>query len=136
MALLDVNWHPNRRELRQFALIWIGFFALVGGYFWWSAGLRPAIVWWVVAAAGLIGAALPGVFRPIYVLWMLLALPIGWTVSHLLLLIVYYVVLTPIGLLMRLVGYDPLKRQADPAAKTYWVTHEQPADMQQYFKQY
>jgi hypothetical protein len=137
MALLDVNWKPARRELRQFALMWIGFFGLIGMYaLWRHDSLRAAVVLWIVAATGLAGVLRPGVFRPVYLVWMALALPIGWTVSHLLLVIVYYIVLTPIGLLMRLVGFDPLERRLDRSANSYWIAHEPPADARQYFKQF
>lgn len=137
MALLDVNWKPSQRELKQFAMLWIGFFGLIGVYVLWrNDSLRAAAVLWIVAAAGLAGVVRPSVFRPVYLVWMTLALPIGWTVSHLLLVIVFYVVVTPIGLLMKLVGYDPLRRQLDRSAKSYWITHETPADAAQYFKQY
>jgi hypothetical protein len=137
MALIDVNWNPSRRELRQFALIWIGFFALIGVYCWWGHdSLRAASIVWAVAAAGLLGYLRPGVFRPVYVLWMALALPIGWTISHLLLMIVYYLVMTPIGLLMRLFGYDPMERQFECSAKSYWKTHDPAASTARYFKQY
>jgi len=137
MALLDVNWNPSRRELRQFALLWIGFFGLIGAYsLWGHDSLRAATAFWAVAAAGLVGYLRPGVFRPVYLLWMALALPIGWTISHLLLLIVYYLILTPIGLLMRLVGYDPMERRLDRSAKSYWTAHDPEADAARYFKQY
>ena len=137
MALLDVNWKPARRELRQFAMIWIGFFGLIGVYaLWRHDSQRAAVVFWAVAVAGLAGVALPSLFRPVYLAWMALAFPIGWTVSHLLLVIVYYVVLTPIGLLMKLVGFDPLERRFDRSADSYWVAHETPKDATQYFKQF
>jgi hypothetical protein len=137
MALIEINWNPDRRELRQFALLWIGFFGLIGAYFLWVKGSQPAaMAFWVAAAAGIPGYFRPGLLRPVYVLWMALALPIGWCISHLLLLIVYYLVVTPIGLLMRLVGYDPLQRRIDRTGKSYWVSHEQASDSSQYFKQF
>jgi hypothetical protein len=137
MALLDINWNPNRRELRQFSLLWVAFFGLIGVYSLWAKGSpNTAIVLWTVAAAGVIGAIRPGFLRPAYVVWMALALPIGWTISHLMLLVVYYLVLTPIGLLMRLVGYDPMQRKLDRTAKSYWIEHDSSADAARYFKQY
>jgi hypothetical protein len=57
-------------------------------------------------------------------------------VSHLLLLVVYYLVLTPIGLLMRLIGYDPLQRRFDRSAQSYWTPHDPAADDARYFKQF
>lgn len=137
MALLDVNWRPSRRELRQFALIWIGFFGLIGVYcLWRQDSLRAATAFWVVAAAGIVGYLRPGIFRPVYVLWMALAFPIGWTISHLVLLILFYLVLTPIGLLMRLFGYDPMERKLDRSAKSYWTAHHPAMDAARFFKQY
>jgi hypothetical protein len=67
---------------------------------------------------------------------MALALPVGWSVSHLLLLALFYLVVTPIGLLMKLLGYDPLTRGFDRSASSYWVEHAPPPDAARYFKQY
>ena len=137
MALLNVNWNPDRRELKQFALLWLGFFVLIGVYcLWGKDSPRAAAVFWAVAAAGIVGFVRPGFLRPVYVVWMALAFPIGWTVSHLVLIVVYYLCLTPIGFLMRLFGYDPLNRRFDPSAKSYWTDHDPSADAARYFKQY
>ena len=89
-----------------------------------------------VKPVGGIGFVLPGMLRPIYVAWMTLAMPIGWVVSHLLLLFVFYLVVTPIGLAMRLIGYDPLTRQLDRSAKSYWTPHDPSGEAARYFKQY
>jgi hypothetical protein len=67
---------------------------------------------------------------------MYAAYPIGWTISHLLLLIVYYVILTPVGLAMRLAGRDPLDRSPDPAAESYWVRRTPPDSPARYFRQF
>ena len=137
MSLIEVNWNPDRRELRQFALLWLGFFGLVGAYCYWGKSLpSAAVAFWVAAAAGIVGYFLPGMLRPIYVAWMTLAMPIGWVVSHLLLLFVFYLVVTPIGLAMRLIGYDPLTRQLDRSAKSYWTPHDPSGEAARYFKQY
>ena len=63
-------------------------------------------------------------------------MPIGWVISHLLLSIIYYLLLTPIGIIMRLVGYDPMKRKLEKKRETYWVTRQQVRDPNRYFKQY
>jgi Saxitoxin biosynthesis operon protein SxtJ len=136
MALLEIKWKPSPRELKQFAAIWIGFFALIGISCLVRKGLTPAVVLWLVAGVGFLEFVRPGFMRPIYVLWMALALPIGWTVSHLLLLAVYYLVLTPIGLIMRLLRHDPLERRFDRLAKSYWTPHDPSAQPSRYFKQF
>jgi hypothetical protein len=137
MALLDINWNPGRRELRQFAGLWILFFGSVGAYCRWvSAAPTAATVVWIVAALGLVGLAAPHVMRPIYVVWMALALPIGWTVSHLVLILIYFGVIAPVGFTMRLFGYDPMKRSYDRSLASYWVDHDPAGEPARYFKQY
>jgi hypothetical protein len=137
MALLEVNWKPNQRELRQFSLAWTVFFGLIGAYSLWALDAPVAAsTFWIVAAVGVGGWLRPRAIRPAYLVMMALALPIGWVVSRLLLVVVYYLVLTPIGLVLRLFGYDPLCRKMDGSATSYWAEHKSTDDPAQYFKQY
>ena len=125
MALLEIKWNPSRRELKQFAALWIGFFGLLGLMVLLRKSSWPAAAGcWIVAVAGLVGLFRPTFLRRAYVVWMCLALPIGWAMSHLLLLAIFFLVLTPIGLVMRLFGHDPLERRVDRLAKSYWTPHE------------
>jgi hypothetical protein len=137
MALVQINWKPKPRELRQFAGLWLGFFGLLGAYFRFVAeASTAATLLWAISLVGVLGLFAPSFVRPLYVVWMALAMPIGWLVSHLLLLTMYYLVLTPIGLIMRVCGYDPLERRLDRTAKSYWHDQEQAAGFEQYFKQF
>jgi hypothetical protein len=77
----------------------------------------------VLALAGLFwGSALccPGVLKLAYIIWMGLAQVLGWFNTRVILVILFYLVFTPIGLVLRLGGKDILERQIDPEAKTYW----------------
>ena len=56
--------------------------------------------------------------------------------GHVLLLLVFYGVVTPIGLVLRLAGRDPMHRKLDRAAATYWVRRPQPQGVERYFRQY
>lgn len=101
-----------------------------------NAMTGAVIVW--VAGGLLVGVMFvaPGVGRKIYVGWMLSATPIGWTVSTLVLMIVYYGVLTPIGLMMRMAGRDALKRRFDGEATSYWMERRRGSDSKSYFRQF
>jgi hypothetical protein len=135
--LIDINWKPSQKELRQFAGIWLVFFGGLGAWWWFSGSTTVAQWLWIAAVGiGVPGLAIPTLVRPIYVLWMALAFPIGWTVSHLLLGIIFYLVITPIGLLVRMLGNDPMTRTLDRNAKSYWVEHRTGADPKSYFKQF
>jgi hypothetical protein len=139
MPLLPFNANPTRRELRQFAGIWLPLFCVVVAAVLWKVGIAGTTAGFVAAAGlatGVAGWLRPGLFRPIFVAWMAAAYPIGWVVSHLVLAILYFGVLTPIGLALRLLGRDPMARRWDRGATTYWTPHRQPDDDASYFRQY
>lgn len=138
MALVDINWSPSRKDLRVFSLLLIVFGAVVGAllrFKYGSAEFAMAILI-VTGAVGVIGALAPPLVRPVYVVWMAAALPIGWTVSHLMMASVFYLVVTPIGLMMSLCGRDPMQRRIDRGAKTYWLTKPVNLDIKRYFRQF
>jgi hypothetical protein len=71
-----------------------------------------------------------------YLGWMRLFFPLGWTISHAVLLVLYFVVVTPIGLVMRVIRYDPMARRLDPDAPSYWVEHRTGGDSARYLRQF
>lgn len=104
------------------------------------AHVPPVVLLCVLLAIGVVGAAGALVSAPLgatlYRGWMFAALPIGWTVSATLMGIVFFLVITPIGLIMRALGKDPMFRRPDPAAATYWIPHRQETDRKRYFRQF
>ena len=139
MAMIEINWSPSRRELKQFAGIWFpGLFALVGAlvaYHTQSLAVG-ACIWVPGLLLGLIGFLFPRLARPVFVGWMCVAYPIGWIVSHVLLAAVFFLVITPIGLAFRVLGRDPLRRKFDRSASTYWIPHSASRDSRRYFRQF
>jgi hypothetical protein len=136
VALIEIKANPSRRELLWFGVIALAVFALIGGVVYWRAESLPwaAAVWCVgVAFSGLFYAVRP-LRLPMYRAWMYAIYPIGFAVSHALLAATFYLVFTPLGLLMRLVGYDPLRRPFEPDANTYWRRHDPGADSDRYFR--
>ena len=85
---------------------------------------------------GLLGLLWPRMIRPVYVGWMILAFPIGWTVSQAMLAVMFYGLFTPIGLLFRLIGRDPLHRARRGDLETYWSPKPSADDPRRYFKQF
>ena len=68
----------------------------------------------------ILGAATPALLKPVYIVWMKFAYLLGWVNTRLILLIIFYLVFTPIGLVMRLCGIDPLERKINKKAGSYW----------------
>ena len=81
---------------------------------------------------------MPPLIRPVYIGLMVAFMPLGWVMSYTLASVFYYVVITPIGLLLRLFGYDPLERKMRPDAETYWspAVAKSPREKDEYFKQF
>ena len=105
----------------------------------WQSGVGWNILSVLAIAAGLLIVVyylVPPLQRPLYRGWMFSVMPIGWIISHLLLSAIYYLLLTPIGLIMKVVGYDPMRRKLEPSQETYWVKRQKSEDPQRYFKQY
>jgi len=67
---------------------------------------------------------IPVFLRPIYIIWMRLAFLLGWINTRLILIILFYLVLTPIGLCMRLFGVDSLDRKIEKGEISYWKKKE------------
>jgi hypothetical protein len=139
MAMIEINRNPSPKELRLFGGVLLPLFLfLVGGF----VALKTSRWLWVlyVGLPGLPVAAVgwirPGLLRGLYVGWMYAVWPIGIAVSHLLLGAIYYLLVTPIGLLRRLLGGDPLKRRFDPSAKSYWTPRREGDTMERYVRQY
>ena len=137
--MIEFNANPSRRELQQFAAIWFpAFWALVGVLVYWR-GNAPTIACWIWGVALLItviGCVRPSFMRCPFVGMLAVTFPIGWVVSHVVLGVTYYAVLTPIGLIMRLLGRDPLSRRFESGAESYWVTRKSAPGTQRYFRQF
>ncbi|RMG39897.1 MAG: hypothetical protein D6725_04475 [Planctomycetota bacterium] len=138
MALVEIRWNADRRFLRQFGMALLAFAALVGAVHWGRTGDAFGALWiWGVAAAVVsAGLVYTPVLRGLYLGWMLAIYPIAFIVSLCALAVVFYGVITPVGLLLRAFGYDPLQRRFDPDATTYWVPRSNADDPRRYLRQY
>lgn len=137
--MISINRNPNADELRVFALLLMVFLALLAGLAVqgeWISATAGGVLFVLANIVGLLGLALPRSFRRVYVGWMLLMFPFGWLISHALLAIIFYLVMMPIALVMRLVGYDPLQRKFDRTARTYWTKRAADSDVRRYFRQF
>lgn len=136
--MIEINTDPSRRQLLWFGPLFALFCGVLGGLMIWKlSAAGAAYVIWVLAGAILVVYYLvPSWQKPLYLGWLYAALPIGWVMSHLLLAIVYYLVVTPIGLVMRLCRYDPLDRRFDRSRNTYWIPRQPNSDDRRYFRQF
>ncbi len=86
-----------------------------------AAGPYLALPGALLTAAGLLA---PCVLKPVYLAWMTAALVLGFGVAHVLLILLFLLVVTPVGLLARLTGRDFLDRKMDRTSVSYWRRRE------------
>ncbi len=121
----DVNVGSERTFGIVFAVVFvlIAAFPLIGGHAprLWALGVG---VFFLIAAF-----AFPAALRPLNIVWYRFGMLLHKIVNPLVMGLLFFITVTPIALIMRLVGKDPLNRQFDPNVSSYWVERE-PGDLQ------
>jgi hypothetical protein len=138
MSWSDLPLRPTPRALRQFAGAWLVFFLAFGAH-QYLVRKHPSAGLFLIGLAliiGLLGLIKPSAVRGLFVGWMVLAFPIGWVISLLMLLLMFYCIFTPVALLFRISGRDLLCRKRVPARATFWLPKQMPQDVRSYFRQY
>jgi hypothetical protein len=124
--MITINWHPSPREMRQWAGLLAVALGLVGSLFYFlewgifrgGEGLAK-FLWVFGAVAFLTGATGSRAGLPAYWAWMGFVYAVSWAIGHVALASVYFLVVTPLAVVARLIGRDRL--QIRSAARTsYW----------------
>lgn len=111
---------------RMFGFVFAGFFALLSGLAWWSAS--SWLIYWLGISASFLIVALvaPRLLAPLNRLWFKFGILLHTIVSPVILGLLFFVTITPIGWLMRLSGARPLNLKFDSAAQSYWIPRDPP----------
>ena len=140
----DIQWNPSRSEIRKF-----GCSLLLGGlclsttlfsvrYFFPSSPLflgKLAKVLVAVFVLGAYSAIAPRFAKPVYLSWFFLAATGNAFLSNFLLLLFYFCFFTPISMVLRIVGHDPLRLKAKEL-NSNWVDHQTPRSPIRYYRQF
>ncbi len=142
MKLISLNWNPTDRQLRQFGVACLIFLPIIG---WLTSGKPRSLesanlpVLGGLAGIGLLLAIVswiqPRLINPLFLGASLIALPFGLVVGELVLLLIFFLVFTPMALVFRLIGRDALQCRLDRNAKSYWQPKSQPKDAASYYRQ-
>ena len=115
-------------ELRRFGVtVAIPLVLLAALGVWRGHTILPALLGGLAAALGGLALLAPGLLSPIHTLWMGGVHALAWVNTRVLLGLVYFVMMTPTGGLMRLAGRDPLDRRLRDRP-SYWVERKPPPD--------
>lgn len=103
-----------------------GFFALLSLLAWWNGSAR--LIYWLAASALFLAVTLaaPNLLAPLNRIWFRFGLLLNAIVSPIVLGLLFFLIITPMGWLMRLFGARPLHLTFDRTADSYWIRREPP----------
>jgi hypothetical protein len=132
-----IDTRPSLAQLAKFGATLLVAACLVGAVLdlYWHDALRARWAYGLGALA-LVTALTPRLGRIFYIAWLGLGISIGLVTSPLILAVLYFGVITPVALGMRLFGRDTLKRRLDRGAASYWEPYPEHNDLARYLKQF
>lgn len=129
---------PSKTELRKFGVTVGLAFAVFGAISWWRGHETPPKVLWTLATLLVVpGLLAPALLGPVNRVWMRMAHVLGQINTRIILGILYFLVITPVGLLLRLLKGDPMDRSLKEPKSSAWVKREpQPIELARYERQF
>lgn len=113
----------DKITLKRFGIMMAVVFLILSGLFFFKQKYAIAVINFVVSCIlFIIGFVFPVLLKPIYIIWMRFAYILSWINTRIILVILFYLVFTPLGLIMRLFNVDLLER--NKAGATYWKKKE------------
>lgn len=139
MSLVEIDFQPSVKKLRNFGKIAVAASGTVAVVLYVFKGL--ALQWCLLLfGLGLLTFVSTFVWlkltRILYLGLTVITMPIGFVVSFFVMASFYFLILTPVGLVFRLIGRDRLYRKFDPDCKSYWVRHQSAKSAERYFRQF
>lgn len=136
--MLDIDT-SNRTEQQKFGLVMAAVIVVLGLIRYTLHGFAHFPVWFFVVAGAFafFGLVLPRALKPVLIVWLKFALVLNWIMTHVLLTIVYWLVIVPMGIIMRVFSEDPLKRKWLAKTDSYWeAPEEQPTELEHWRNQF
>ena len=132
-----IKWRPDARELRRFAVAMLIGFSLLGLFSVWRAGemTKGSIVLWGVGTFLAVAAFVPKLGRVAYLGVYLPTSVIGFLVSHVILVLMFFLVITPLGMILRLTRKD-LLQQRRQSRKSHWTLVRSTRTNDSYYRQF
>lgn len=123
-------------KLRSFCFIFAAAFSVLAGIGYYRSG-SPDVV---LPAAGIFflfsALFVPGITKPFYIIWMSFGYFMNFLMTRLMLLFLFFFIMTPLGLLLRIIGKDILDEKIDKKVESYWKDNKITENREQYLKQF
>ena len=120
----NIPTQVTRKELRKFCFTIGVVFGLFAVFLMWKSKSSGIYFGYTSVIFLVVGMFIPTFFKHVYIIWMSLAVVMGYVMTRVLLTLIYAVIFTPVGLVIRVLGKDPLQQKWDKNATSYWIKRD------------
>ena len=114
------NIKSEKSDLRKFGITIGVILLIISGFLYWKEKESFQIFLIVGSVLFVLGIVIPVILKPIYWIWMIFATILGWIMTRVILSLLFYIIVTPIGLIPRFFGKQFLELRWDKSKESYW----------------
>ena len=126
MAIIEEikNIKGDKSDWKKFGITMGIILTIIGFSLLWKKNIYCEYFFFLAASFFISGLILPSVLKPVYKAWMALSVVMGFIMTRVIMVIIFYLIVTPIGLIASLTGKEFLDMKIDKSAKSYWIVRE------------
>ncbi len=135
--LKSVKIKADKKEFRKFGIT-VGIFLIaLGAVFLWQGKFFASYLIYIGLLLLSLALLIPQILKPLHFIWMSFAMILGYFMTRIILSLIFFLLFTSIGIVMRLFKKDPLQERFNPNANSYWIKRKRRThDPQSVEKQY
>jgi len=118
------NIKTNKKEIRKFGFLMGGVLIVIAIFLLWKGSSYYQTVFLIGILFGILGLIIPMILKPIYIIWMTFATILGWIMTRVILTVLFYLIVTPIGLIAWIFGAKFLDLSWNKNVNSYWNKRE------------
>jgi len=131
------NIKTGKKDIRSFSVTFAIIFLIIAGFLYYQEKDSFQLFIYLAGSFSGLGFILPIVLKPVYMIWMIFAVILGWFMTRVILSLLFYLIITPIGLFLRILGKDLLGLKEEKNQKSYWnMRNSEKEQNQNYEKQF
>jgi hypothetical protein len=126
MAIIEEikNIKGDKSDWKKFGITMAVILTIIGFVLLWKKNHYYDYFFFPAAAFLITGLFLPSVLKPVYKAWMALSVVMGFIMTRVIMVIIFYLIVTPLGLIASMSGKKFLDMKIDESAKSYWIARE------------
>jgi hypothetical protein len=118
------NIKDNKSDWKKFGITMGVILTIIGLYLFWKKNNYAEYFLFVAVAISMLGLILPSALKHVYKVWMALAVLMGFIMTRVIMIIIFYLLVTPISLIASITGKKFLDMKIIKSKKSYWIARE------------